>query len=570
MSRLPLVLVLVLAGCLETVRFGEAPLAGLVALSITPAQTTVTITDLEHPPTVVTYTALGSFDDGTTRDITAHVGWGVDNRYPGGFVGDGRYETSQAAGGHVVVRAVAGDTEGTAELRVIVRLTIIDGVFPPPLGAEALFAPDTPIIAGPSPRSPALLYPAHATRFPQGLARLLFQLATGLDNDAFRLRFSSDVLDLTVLTGADRWQPDAAIWTLIASSHPDREAQLVIDAASTIQPGAIHTSAPAALSFARASPGGILYYWSAGTSGIMRAAPSATFATPFYPAAPATTCASCHSVSRDGSKMVLGYDGEKLQIVALGDLTTVPNAAAGRPMGWAAFSPAGDLVVVAEKGTLTLRDAVSGLPVGPDQGRVPLPAKATHPDWSPDGQHLAVALSGDVANREVKAASIARLSYVEGVWGAVEILVPAAGDNNYFPRWSPDGRFLAYVRATGSSRGAASAELRLIPAGGGTPIPLRLANGRVGDADDVADLANTMPAWWPGGGDRGWLAFASARPYGAIRPLVGAPQIWIAAIDLALAEEGVDPSYPAFWLPSQDIRVRAHNPVWAVEPTRTE
>src|SRR6185503_18612924 len=104
----------------------------------------------------------------------------------------------------------------------------------------------------------------------------------------------------------------------------------------------------------------------------------------------------------------------------------------------------------------------------------------------------------------------------------------------------------------------------------GTPITVRLASHRVGATDDVPDLANTMPAWAPGGGDIDWLAFASTRPYGAVRPMLGSSQIWITAINLGLADQGLDPSSPAFWLPAQDIRVLDNNPVWAPVPIQTE
>jgi hypothetical protein len=270
--------------------------------------------------------------------------------------------------------------------------------------------------------------------------------------------------------------------------------------------------------------------------------------------------------------MALAYNGEKLRTISLPDLATVDNMADGRPMGWATFSPAGDLLLVADKGTLTLLDAVTGKPVGPGGGRVPLATKATHPDWSPDGRYVAVALSGDVTNIDVKSASIARIPYNDGTWGPPEILVAAAGDNNFFPRWSPDGNYLAYVRAIGPARDAVSAELRLIRADGGPPIALQLANHRIGDRQDVGDLADTMPAWAPAApaDDVAWLTFASIRPYGAVRETTGPSQIWISAIDLSLAGLGADPSFPALWLPSQDIRVLDNNPVWAPVPTVTE
>jgi hypothetical protein len=69
-----------------------------------------------------------------------------------------------------------------------------------------------------------------------------------------------------------------------------------------------------------------------------------------------------------------------------------------------------------------------------------------------------------------------------------------------------------------------------------------------------------MPTWSPDVGQRAWIAFVSARSYGAVRPTVGGAQIWIASIDL----DGTgDPSTAAFWLPCQDVTVLNNNPAWA-------
>jgi hypothetical protein len=238
------------------------------------------------------------------------------------------------------------------------------------------------------------------------------------------------------------------------------------------------------------------------------------------------------------------------------------------PMGWATYSPDGTKLVVANRGVLTLRDAQTGKPIGPDMGKIPLSDLATHPDWSPDGEYVAIVLAATVGNMDMKNGSIARIPYNDGAWGPPELLVPATSmtDNNYFPKYSPDGSMLAYVNANGSSRGAPTAELRLVRASpGGVPIPLGIASHRVGRTDGVPDLANTMPTWSAIGDDGiAWLAFASVRPYGAVRPMIGSSQIWITGIDLSRTVG--DPSFAAFWLPCQDITDLANNPIWAPTP----
>jgi hypothetical protein len=333
--------------------------------------------------------------------------------------------------------------------------------------------------------------------------------------------------------------------------------------------GTLYAAAPTQLSFSPDRPDGVIYYWSAATSGITRGELGAATAAKLYPAD--TTCVGCHAASRDGGALAMGYGGEILQTIGLPSLTTKIDAAKKLPMGWASFSPDGKRVVVANKGVLVLYDTATGMPVGPGGGKVMLPAGkfATHPDWSPDGMFVAVALTTMMPdNMNVDVAGIARIPFHTDTWGMPQILVTSTGpgDNNYFPKYSPQGTYLAYVHAGEASHGAPSAELRLLPANGGMPIALAIASRRVGGSDSVAGVADTMPSWAPVQGERAWLSFASSRAYGAVIPTAGRPQIWIAAIDLAHANGTSDPSSAAFWLPCQDVTVLNNNPIWSSPP----
>jgi hypothetical protein len=566
---------MLLCACTETVELGSGQLSGLVSIEMRPPAAIATVTDLGAGPVVVQFKAIGRFVDGTRRDITKLVEWTVDNPAPGSVL-EGTYLTTNAAGGRTVVRARAlvGDSaiESAADMHVIIALDLIDGVFPPPVGSEALFGPDMETIVG-GPRAPTLLYPAHETLFPQDLSRIVFQHSPGAATDAFRWRLLSDSLSLSFLTGGSRWQPDGAVWSLIAATHPGADVRMVVEAVDSTQPGTIYSSPEERLTFARGGGGGVIYHWSNGTNAIMRSTLSNESAQQLYPTGSDTACVSCHTVSRDGKQMALGYDGELLRTIDIETQSPILNTPL-RPMGWAAFSPDGKLIVVADNGTLTLRDAKTGNTVGPNMGRITLPmnTKATHPDWSPDGRYVAVTFSTDIpTNMTVGSGAIARIPYNSGTWGSIEVLVPGStGSNNYFPKYSPDGRFIAFVHAPSPSQGAPLAELRMIRASGGSVIWLDRASHRLGTTDGVSDLQNTMPSWSPDiDGDQAWLAFASARPYGEILPNRGTTQIWITGIDLARAEEGLDPSSSAFWLTSQSVGVINNNPIWAphVQPT---
>lgn len=557
------VAVLVLAACTEHVQLAPGnPLPGLASLEVTPASHALALVGLDAPPQQVSYAAVGHFLDGSSRDVTELVTWTTDNGAPGTIGRDGVYTTTNLAAGRVRVTAASGEIAGGAALTVTLDATILDPAAPPPDGIEALF--DAAILQLDPTRTPAVRYPSNDTMFPQDTAPALFQHVRGMSNDTVRLTFESDVLHLAIYTTSDRWQPDARAWSLLARSHPASDVTLVLDALAADAPQRRFRSTPTLLHFARSSAEGGLFYFSDVNDGVLRATLSQTNATPVLPVGGDMRCVGCHAMSRDGRTIAFGHGGETLATFDLLTMQPVITSAANIGMGWATFSPDGSRLLVADRGALDLRDAATGASLG----RVPLPttARATHPDWSPDGTQIAVALSGTINNMELRGGSIARIPYNGGTWGTVEVLVPSTGDddNNYFPKWSPDGRFLAYVHADEPSRDAITAELRLIGGTGGTPISLARASHRVGTLDDVPYLATTMPVWAPTASDEVlWLAFASRRPYGIVRPVNGTSQIWVAAID---PRRTGDPSFAAFRLSAQDIARLNNGPVWTALP----
>ncbi len=336
--------------------------------------------------------------------------------------------------------------------------------------------------------------------------------------------------------------------------------QLAVDATDSTGSGAIYASAPITLDFSRDAPGGLIYYWSAATNGVMQGALDAQSAGKLYPSD--ATCVGCHTVSRDASAMAMGYGDENnpvLAAVSLPDLATIIDPAAKLPTGWATYSPDGTRVLVAANGMLTLYDAHTGAVVKP----VMLPPMmfATHPDWSPDGTEVAIALTAMMpTDKDVNGASIAVLPFAKGAFGAPHVLVASSGmDNAYFPRWSPDGHYLAYVHATTSSHAAMTAELRLVAAMGGPPTVLATASG--------SGLADTMPTWSPTQGELSWLAFASLRPYGAVMPMAHNSQAGGGHRSGTARRRSI---VRAVLAPCQDVTVLNNNPVWAPTPSSVD
>ncbi|MCB9615160.1 MAG: hypothetical protein H6721_18215 [Sandaracinus sp.] len=92
-----------------------------------------------------------------------------------------------------------------------------------------------------------------------------------------------------------------------------------------------------------------------------------------------------------------------------------------------------------------------------------------------------------------------------------------------------------------------------------------LLNQRVRDLDGVMNLGNSMPTWAPSTHpDIFWLAFSSIRDYGWILEGEERDQLWGAAIDPSRAELGMDPSFPGFWMPFQQLDEGNHRAFWAL------
>ncbi len=559
-------LLVLTASCSSLVQLAPDPLGDLTRIQLTPKSAELLISDLSQPPLEQAFHAIGVFSDGARRDITQQLLWNVDNGVPGGFLTPGVFTTTNAASGHIQVIAQADAVWATADVTVRIDATIVDGAFPP--SDPNLFDNTKPVMTGDPIRGPEIIYPSTTTIFPQTLPNTVFQLARGALNDAFRLTFDTDLLHVVVLTGTDRWET-GSFQNVLAQSNMGQQVTVSIDAASSADPGTIYEGSPITFRFAKDAPDGPLYYWSAATSGIMRAAIGASSAGKLYPAD--GTCVGCHTVSRDGTAMAMGYGNEgvsALQTIDVPTLSSTISQSKLYEMGWATYSPDGTVVAIANNGVLVLRDALSGAPINSPTGKIVLPPGkfATHPEWSPDGAYVAVAYtSTQPTNLDVKTASIARLPFdaATQTFGAPQILVPATGsDNFYFPKYSPDGTMLAFVHANGSSKGAASAELLLVAAAGGVVSPLANASHLVASST-ATTTATQMPSWAPFSGAYAWLSFASTRPYGVVLPSGGRSQIWVSAIDLANYQAGLDPSFAAFYLPAQDPTVVNNNPIWA-------
>jgi hypothetical protein len=427
-----------------------------------------------------------------------------------------------------------------------------------------------------------------------------------------------------------------------------------------------------AISFAEEDVRGGVYYWQSGVIGgeLGQAGGiySYDFGAPAPMAAPFTpsskeSCVGCHTLSRDGARMVVGLDdpdaddemldiftvvmdvktGTRLGGASLLDLIRDPNAAV-IPPGFQTFTHDHRKLITTSFPSFANRFGPfprpgPGLPpgLGPRQagnrdfivfdgdGRTRLASMTigndlagTQPDLSPDDRALVfvvpragtISLVGD---HHFHGGSIYRAAFdaaANELGTAQPMLLAGPDESFYYPSFSPTGEFLvinALSRATPTddafyNRRARVALLRFPPPAGARPIELPALNApALGDK-----LTNSWPKWSPfvqsyQGHKLLWVTFSSNRDYGLRLPNRGLencyppespeydqpqlgpntggsiaqggptpafarcaqPQIWMAAIVVDPEQsDGADRSFPAFWLPFQDVTSHNHTAQW--------
>jgi hypothetical protein len=454
------------------------------------------------------------------------------------------------------------------------------------------FASDRDDDQPPDDKQLALSYPAHEVLVPREVPPPTVRWKANMALDGYELELRSAHATVRIYAAEPQAAVPADAYAALLADAGPTEIRVSLRARSSMEPSKVRAAQPLTLSVVDDALPGQIYFWSTGAQGILRAQLKSASASKFFPEpdaasesepepqpepmpmpmpgpAPAANCVGCHTLSRDGTKLAVAYHGERLRGLAMPSRERLyPEAAddQGVDYGWGSFDPAAERLLYAHKGQLALVDATSGAALS--EALLPEGVFATHPDWAPDGRHVAVTLllGTHDKNDAVERSSIARIAVAaDGSFGAPEVLVASADDHDTlcFPSYSPDGAFIAYTRASGKSKDQKKAQVWLVPAAGGEPVELERLNRRVGLADGK-DLGNHMPSWAPApapGSQRYWLTFSSSRPIGEEKLDDKRDQLWLAAIE---PESGdADPSWPALWLPFQRLDDSNHRAFWS-------
>jgi hypothetical protein len=582
----------------------------LVSIVVSPADQELLIDGTD--PATSRFTAVGTYDDGHTEDVSDRALFALENPYLGSFLGYDFKSTLDQGGRSRVVAQLDG-VSGDTGLVIRIRKTYND-----PSATNLPGDPSAPF-TGPvdAARAPDVVYPNDGVLLPPNLGRLEVHFLPGTNNSLFEISFANDLTNIKVYTrcvlpmnGGCIYTPDATVWKWIAETNRGG-SDVAITTRGTDDAGTgVGTSTDVKLAFSFENVKGGIYYWKASggsmsESAIMRydfgnvaqTAPERFVG----PDKASGKCVGCHAISRDGKKMVAAAGGWDVEDSLLVDVKTATRTATPVKTAFASWNPNASAYVgvFAYTGTSTYNlmmvDGTTGLQTSTIDVGATSAQPTSHPDWSPDGSRIvyvkASAINEDgVNNQRFYGGGIYTVSDQGGTFGTPTAIVPPqAGRNRYYPSFAPGSDLLVFNESTCATAtpdrscnadSDPSAKLFIAkPDANATPVELARANAP-GKRDTVTDLTNSWPKWAPfeyqrtdaAGTRLLWMTFSSTRSYGLRSAVPGTSAesvagslIWMVAIDPERAAAGQDASVAAFALPFQDISSSNHIAQWTEE-----
>ena len=427
-------------------------------------------------------------------------------------------------------------------------------------------------------RAPTLVYPGDGVILPPNLTGFEVHFRPGTGNTLFEVALLGDRGTVRVYTpctavggGCVLAFDERAYGEIARAAQPSGRLTLTVRGTAAAG-GAYGRSASRVLNVTNTDVRGGLYYWNAAGS-ILRFEFGRAGARPeVYLRGDPINCLGCHVLSRDGGRAMVGRFIPGPAIARVFDVPTRGGISAEFGANFGSFSPDNARLLVSDGSRMTLLNgatfaAVSGLPAD---------VRGSMPDWSRNGhqvvfarQRNGIALFGQPGHNAP--GDLLLTQWAGASFGAPTPLVTAASnENNYYPSFAPDDRWVVFNRSAGSSYDAIDAHLWAVRADApGTPV-------RLAAADEAGDLCNSWPKFSPflqifQGEPLLWVTFSSKRDYGlrlqqqTREPAMRNAQLWMAAFR---PNRAGDPSATAFWLPFQDLASGNHIGQWAQEVRR--
>ncbi len=506
-------------------------------------------------PLDLEFVAYATFKDGREEPLEL-VTWASSNLSAGDIDSAGIFTTVDSNGGVTEVSATHLEISATADLKIIyVDDIVVEGV--DEAVVSAMYDSEAT-----SNDELVLEYPPDGATVPRNLEGLGFMWPMPEDASIARLHFTTEITDVSVYLSDEQWLASAELFSLIAAANRGGAVDVAVETAtwdgSTLSN---HSRGPSAtLNVNRLDARGSVLYWGSNLEAIMRIPFGSLDAEEFWTKDDSGgQCTGCHIASNESHLMVVSHGGidGRFSVIDIEDPDnpTLQVDAPDEPrVTFKTLSNDGERVVGANLKELLVLDATDGTLLETFEHELPL----TQPDMSPDGDYVVAVRAQGRWNSDFNflQGELVRIPWDGETLGEPEILLAASDEYNYYyPAYAPDGNWIAFNRsATAGPYAAVDAELMLMHESGGDPIVLGVANGE-------PDQQNSFPRWGPlPDDDVLWLAYSSTRTY----PLENtrAPQVWVAGIDTTLADQGLDPSKPPFWLPGQNPSSDNHLPFW--------
>lgn len=534
----------------------------LQPLTVSPASAQIEVVDGVAAP--VDFNAMRGFEE-------VPASWIVDLSSVATVDAQGTVSAVGTLGGDVVV--TASDQGETATASVTVKLSQTYN----PAGVSG---GDQSILLGAVDGDPSIVwqYPYDATVFPRGVypPELMWQ-GGGVD-DTYLVRLTSPYVDVKIFTKADppsRHLIDPAAWEAVTESGNGGPITMRV---SRLTPGAQTATVAVEHTWTVASGSlrGTVYYWANNIGRVLRIKPGEGGAPEDFLANAGISynCSTCHSVSADGSTLIIGGDINESTFDLLTNAPILALPSVGKPVrNWAmpAISPDGNILVENNAplpgppgGSDAMWNAKTGQKLvggGLDGVLLDMPA------FAPDGTKLAY------VDHNTLGLGVYDFDMATATASNPVALVPEGGVPRIaFPSVSPDAKWVVYHRGVLDTRyGTGDLYLASIEQPG-VEIPLDALNGSfypfaAGDRDRHWNYEPTFAPLAAGG--YFWVVFTTRRTYG--NRLTGGKdavkQLWVAAIDQN-PQPGVDPSHPAFLVPGQDLATWNMRGYWALDPCK--
>jgi hypothetical protein len=546
----------------------------IVAIEIDPLDAIVTVIDGVIPPPTA-YTAVGVTADGEEKPVFGS--WTYDKIDVATIASaTGSFSATGFTGGIGTV-TFAANNGLEASTSAAVKLQFTSEPMPVDPGVKDACANATM----PDP-SMALLYPYDQTVFPRGLTGPTIQWDGGGANDLYYIHAYSDFFDfksyVNVAQPSRYAFPELPedIWLKLTASTvgPVKLDIQRFDGVNCYQAKSqTWTIAPANLT-------GTVYYWAVNQGDVLRLPLGADAPETFIQKPGGVSCVACHSVSKDGQKIVASFNGGSSPWGTFESATGASLYNSGVNSGFEAISPNGSHVLHGtwvdgafnSTGQLTLSAADNAAPLAYLNPGGGAPA---HPAWSGDAAKIAFTVRTDGNGLDFNTSTlwITDVDLMSSSFANTKMIVPNSPPltTTTFPSFAPDSQWIAFNRSTTARTRSATSEVWLTNLDGSSLIRLDKANG-LGIIEPGQDQCSYEPTFMPVSvGGYFWLIIGSERKYGntLTSTAIGSrpKQLWVTAID-ANVQPGVDPSHPAFWLPGQQLNNTNMRGEWALSPCK--